>query len=96
MLCLFLAINRITHLFRYLWRKVAPNERLLGLISIYRSVLTNNLIVLKELLELGANGNIANNMNETPLYQSVEMENYDAMIILLKYNCDCNICKKKW
>jgi ankyrin repeat protein len=22
------------------------------------------------------------------------MENYDAMIILLKYNCDCNICKK--
>ena len=33
-------------------------------------------------------------MNETPLYQSVEMENYDAMIILLKYNCDCNICKK--
>ena len=33
MLCLFLAINRITHLFRYLWRKVAPNERLLNLIS---------------------------------------------------------------
>ena len=75
-------------------KKEINNQNENGWTPIYRSVLTNNLIVLKELLELGANGNIANNMNETPLYQSVEMENYDAMIILLKYNCDCNICKK--
>ena len=64
-----------------------------GWTPIYHSIISNNLILLKQLLELGANVNIPNNMNETPLYQSIEMENYEAMIILLKYNCDCNISK---
>ena len=66
------------------------NQNENGWTPIYRSIISNNLIILKELLDLGANVDIPNNMNETPLYQCVEMENYDAMIILLKYNCDCN------
>ena len=70
------------------------NQNENGWTPIYRSIISNNLIILKELLDLGANVDIPNNMNETPLYQCVEMENYDAMIILLKYNCDCNISKK--
>ena len=70
------------------------NQNENGWTPIYRSVLSNNLEALEELLKLGANPNIPNNMNETPLYQSVDMENYDAFIILLKYNSDCNISKK--
>ena len=70
------------------------NQNENGWTPIYRSIISNNLIILKELLDLGANVDIPNNMNETPLYQCVEMDNYDAMIILLKYNCDCNISKK--
>ena len=32
-------------------------------------------------------------MNDTPIYKNIEINNYEVMIILLKYNCDYNISK---
>ena len=65
-----------------------------GWTPIYRSIIANNLDVLKQLLKLGANPNLTNNIGETPVYLSVDIDNYDALIILLKNNADCNISKK--
>ena len=61
---------------------------------IYRSIIANNLEVLKELLKLGANPNLTNNIGETPLYLSVDIDNYEAFNILIENNADCNISKK--
>ena len=65
-----------------------------GWTPIYRSIISNNLEVLKELLKLGANPNLTNNIGETPVYLCVDINNYDALDILLKNNADCNISKK--
>ena len=65
-----------------------------GWTPIYRSIIANNLIALNELLKLGSDPNITNNLNETPLYLCVDIDNYDALIILLQYNADANIAKK--
>ena len=68
-----------------------PNEY--GWTPLYRSLVSNNIVAMKELLKFGADPNITNNMGETPLYQSVDNENYEAMLILLENEADCNICK---
>ena len=65
-----------------------------GWTPIYRSIITNNLIALNELLNLGSDPNISNNLGETPLYLCVDIDNYDALIILLQYNADTNIAKR--
>ena len=48
----------------------AQNEN--GWTPIYRSIIANNLEALYELLKIGANPNIPNNLGETPLYLSEE------------------------
>ena len=65
-----------------------------GWTPIYRSIIANNLIALNELLKLGSDPNIGNNLGETPLYLCVDVDNYDALIILLQYNADTNISKR--
>ena len=65
-----------------------------GWTPIYRSIIANNLEVLKELLKLGANPNLTNNIGESPVYLCVDIDNYEALNILLKNNADCNISKK--
>ena len=62
--------------------------------ELFSSIKTNNLKLLKELLEKGININIQNKKKKTPLMKSIEKENYDAMIILLNYNCDINLTEK--
>ena len=54
-----------------------------GWTPIYRSIIANNLLALNELLNLGSDPNISNNLGETPLYLCVDIDNYDALIILL-------------
>lgn len=49
---------------------------------------------MNELLNLGSDPNISNNLGETPLYLCVDIDNYDALIILLQYNADTNIAKR--
>ena len=65
-----------------------------GWTPIYRSIIANNLIALNELLKMGSDPNIGNNLGETPLYLCVDVDNYDALIILLQYNADTNIAKR--
>ena len=65
-----------------------------GWTPIYRSIIANNLEALNELLKLGSDPNIGNNLGETPLYLCVDVDNYDALIILLQYNADTNIPKR--
>ena len=65
-----------------------------GWTPIYRSIIANNLIALNELLNLGSDPNIGNNLGVTPLYLCVDIDNYDALIILLQYNADTNIAKR--
>ena len=65
-----------------------------GWTPIYRSIIANNLIALNELLKMGSDPNIGNNLGETPLYLCVDVDNYDALIILLQYNADTNISKR--
>ena len=65
-----------------------------GWTPIYRSIIANNLEALNELLKLGSDPNIGNNLGETPLYLCVDVDNYDALIILLQYNADTNISKR--
>ena len=55
-----------------------------GWTPIYRSIIANNLNVLSDLLKLGANPNLQNNIGETPLYLCVDIDNYEAIIILLQ------------
>ena len=65
-----------------------------GWTPLYRSIIANNLEILKELLKFGADPNLTNNIGETPLYLCVDIDNYEALNILLKHNADCNISKK--
>ena len=65
-----------------------------GWTPIYRSIIANNLIALSELLKLGSDPDIGNNLGETPLYLCVDVDNYDALIILLQYNANTNIAKR--
>ena len=64
-----------------------------GWTPIYQSILSNNLEALYDLLKLGANPDISNNLGETPLYLAVDTNNYDSLIILLQYNANCNLAK---
>ena len=70
-----------------------PNEK--GETPIHLSILSNNLISLKELLLLGANPNISNNSGETPLHLCINNDNFNAFLFLLKYKAECNIQNKK-
>ena len=65
-----------------------------GWTPLYRSIIANNLEILKELLKYGADPNLTNNIGETPLYLCVDIDNYEALDILLKNNADGNISKK--
>ena len=65
-----------------------------GYTPIYSSILSNNILSLKELLSLGANPNIPNKLGETPLFLSIYNNNYDIFLLLLKYNADCNMVNK--
>ena len=67
-----------------------------GWTPVYRSIIANNLNILSELLKLGANPNLQNNIGETPLYLCVDIDNYDALNMLLQNEnkADCNISKK--
>ena len=64
-----------------------------GWTPIYQSILSNDLEALYDLLKLGANPDIPNNIGETPLYLAVDTNNYDSLIILLQYNANCNLSK---
>ena len=44
-------------------------------------------------MKIGENPDISDKEGITPLYLSVDIENYDAMIILLEFGADCNIQK---
>ena len=68
---------------------------LVNLSSPYSSIISEDIPALNDLLSLGANPNIPNYFGETPLYLSVNKKNLDALIILLKYNADCNIPNKQ-
>ena len=65
-----------------------------GWSPVYRAIMSNNKKVLEELLKLGANPNIPNNLGETPLYLCIESENFELFKILLKYGVDPNIQKR--
>ena len=65
-----------------------------GWSPVYRAIMSNNKVVLKELLKLGANPNIPNNLGETPLYLCIESENFELFKILLEYGVDPNIQKR--
>ena len=69
-----------------------------GWTPIYRSIISNDLEALKELLKLGANPNICNNLGESPIYLCVDMNNMEALIIILnnsnEIKVNCNIQKK--
>ena len=57
------------------------NQNENGYTPIYLAILYNNIQALKELLALDANPNIPNNLNETPLFLSVNISNYEAFLI---------------
>ena len=61
--------------------------------QIHNAIISDNLEELEKLLKLGENPDILNRSGETPLYVSVDIENYDAMIILLEFGADCNMQK---
>ena len=63
--------------------------------QIHEAIITDNLEKLANLLKLGENPDILDNSGETPLYLSVDIENYDAMVILLEFGADCNIQKEE-
>ena len=69
------------------------NEK--GFTPIYLSILSNNILCLKDLLSLGANPDIPNNFGETPLYLSVNNDKFDAFLLLLKFNANCNLSNEK-
>ena len=71
-----------------------PSEN--GWTPIYRAIISNSLEALKDLLKLGGNPNICNNLGETPLYLCVDMNNIEAFNILLNNNPkpNCNIQKR--
>ena len=61
-----------------------------GETPIFSSILSNNILLLKNLLILGANPNIPNNLGQTPLHLCVNNNKYNEFLLLLKYNADCN------
>ena len=65
-----------------------------GWSPVYRAIMANNKKVLQELLKLGANPNIPNNLGETPLYLCVESENFELFKILLENGVDPNVQKR--
>ena len=62
--------------------------------QIHEAIISDNLEKLANLLKLGENPDILYKSGETPLYLSVDIENYDAMVILLEFGADCNIQKE--
>ena len=62
--------------------------------QIHEAIISDNLEKLANLLKLGENPDIIDKSGETPLYLSVDIENYDAMVILLEFGADCNIQKE--
>ena len=58
---------------------------------LYRSIISGNLKASEILLNNGADPNIQCSMNETALYQAVDMEKIDHVKLLLKHNADPNI-----
>ena len=52
--------------------------------SLYRSIISGNLKASEILLNNGADPNIQCSMNETALYQAVDMEKIDHVKLLLK------------
>ena len=72
----------------------AQNEN--GWTPIYRSIISNDLGALKDLLSFGGDPNIANNIGETPLYLCVDTDNIEALKILLSNNPkpNCNLQKR--
>ena len=67
-----------------------------GWTPIYRSIISNDLGALKDLLNFGGDPNIPNNIGETPLYLCVDIDNIDALKILLSNNPrpNCNLQKR--
>ena len=67
-----------------------------GWTPIYRSIISNNIEALKDLLKLGGDPNIPNNLGETPLYLCVDINNIEALNILLNNDPkpNCNIQKR--
>ena len=61
--------------------------------QIHNAIISDNLEELEKLLKLGENPDILNKSGETPLYVSIDIENYDAMIILLEFGADSNMQK---
>ena len=70
------------------------NKNIKKISEIHEAIISDNLEKLVELLKLGENPDIIDKSGETPLYMSVDIENYDAMIILLEFGADCNIQKE--
>ena len=62
--------------------------------QIHEAIISDNLEKLANFLKLGENPDIIDKSGETPLYLSVDIENYDAMVILLEFGADCNIQKE--
>ena len=67
-----------------------------GWTPIYRSIISNDLGALKDLLNFGGDPNISNNIGETPLYLCVDTDNIEALKILLNNNPkpNCNLQKR--
>ena len=54
-------------------------------------IISNNLTKLEQELKKGINPNCKNNLGETPLFLSYNLDNIDAFNLLLKYKADCDI-----
>ena len=67
-----------------------------GWTHIYRSIISNDLEALKDLLKFGADPNICNNLGESPLYLCIDMNNLEAFNILLNNEpkSNCNLQKR--
>ena len=70
----------------------ADNDKKIS--QIHEAIISDNLEKLANLLKLGENPDIIDKSGETPLYLSVDIENYDVMVILLEFGADCNIQKE--
>ena len=56
--------------------------------------MSNNKQALNELLKLGADPNIQNNLGETPLYLCIENDNFELFKILLENGGNPDIPKR--
>ena len=59
--------------------------------SLSELITSNNLDCLKQTLKNGIDPNVTNNRNESLLYLCVDIENYEALAILLQYDANCDI-----